>query len=366
MQNSEALNQAPCHAIEVAGATLAFTTVQVADDTPTGRQLALAAGLRNTDDIVILEMLPDGQLEDIRPDEVVKLQDSSRKFIMVNSDRSYNFVVDGVRFSWPVRLISGAQLRKLGSVAGHLALYQELTSAADKMLEVTDLVDLDSASVERFVSRPASWQLNVQGVAINSDLPTISVRDALIMAKFDVTQGWQIFLKVASMPKQAVELDTVIDLTEPGIEKLRLTPKEVNNGEAPQAERRDFALLDVDEDHLDQFATRWETIVESNRRWLIIESYRVPMGYTSGETKLALEIPGTYPGAQIDMFYCFPPLALSDSREIPSTQVRAIIQGVEFHGWSRHRGPASEWKIGIDNVVTHLALVESALQKEVE
>jgi len=262
MQNSQELNQAPRHAIEVAGATLTFTTVQVADETPTGRQLALAAGLRNTDDIVILEMLPDGQLEDVRPDEVVKLQDSSRKFIMVNSDRSYNFAVDGGRLSWPLRLISGAQLRKLGNVAGHLVLYQELAVAPDKMLEMTDLVDLDSAGVERFVSRPASWQLNVQGVVINSESSTISVRDALIMAKFDVTQGWQIFLKVVGKSKQAVELDTVIDLTEPGIEKLRLTPKEVNNGEAPQAERRDFALLDVDEDHLDQFAIRWETIEE--------------------------------------------------------------------------------------------------------
>ncbi|MYN04534.1 hypothetical protein GTP41_20795 [Pseudoduganella sp. DS3] len=368
MQNFEPLNKVPRYAVEVAGATIEFTTVQLADGTPTGRQLALAAGLRNTDDIVILEMLPDGQLEDVRPDEVVNLQDSSRKFILVNSDRSYNCFVDGARLSWPVRLISGAQLRKLGNVPSHLALYQELTSAPDKLLEVTDLVDLDSAGVERFVSRPASWQLNVQGVVINSESPTISVRDALITAKFDVTQGWQIFLKVVDKPKKQVDLDTIVDLREPGIEKLRLTPKEVINGEAGPAERRDFALLDVDEDHLDSLSARWETVLDSGRRWLIIDSYDVPYGYTSGSTRLALEIPPTYPGAQIDMFYVYPPLALSDGREILATQVRATIQGIEFHGWSRHRGPSpgSEWKIGVDNVVTHLALVESALQKEVE
>ena len=370
MQNFESLNQSSSQAqrytIEVAGANLAFTTFQVADVTPTGRQLALAAGLRNTDNIVVLEIHPDGQLEDIRPDEVVNLEMSSRKYIMVNSDRTYNLTVDGTRICWPARLISGTQLRKLGNVPSDLALYQEFIDVADQMIKATDLVDLDAPGVERFVSRPAVWQLNVQGVVITSQSPTIIVREALIMAKFDVSQGWQIFLKVVDKPKKAVELNTVIDLTEPGIEKLRLTPKEVNNGEASQAERRDFALLDVDEDHLDQFAVRWETIVDSGRRWLIVDSYRVPTGYTSGETKLALEIPGTYPGSQIDMFYCYPPLALASSREIPATQVRATVQGVEFHGWSRHRGSASEWKVGVDNVVTHLALVESALQKEVE
>lgn len=368
MQNFESLNQnqAQHHTIEVAGASLTFTTFQIVDGTPTGRQLALAAGLRNTDDIIILEMQPDGQLEDIRPDEVVNLKTSSRKYIMINSDRTYNLTVDGTRISWPARLISGAQVRKLGNVPSELALYQEFPDTAGKMIHATDLVDLDGTGVERFVSRPAVWQLNVQGVLITSQLPTIVVREALIKAKFDISQGWQIFLKIADKPKKAVELDTVIDLSEPGIEKLRLTPKEVNNGEAPLTARRDFALLDVDEDHLDQFAAHWETIVENGRRWLIIDSYRVPTGYTAGETKLALEIPSTYPGSQIDMFYCYPPLGLTSGLDIPATQVRAIIQGIEFHGWSRHRGAASEWKVGVDNVVTHLALVESALQKEVE
>lgn len=366
MQELENNSQQNGYQIEVANATLDFNVVSISDATPTGRQLALAAGLRNTDGVIILQLLSDGQMEDIRMDEVVDLKTTSRKFMMERSDRTYNMSVDGTRLSWPCRFISGAAIRKLGGVDTHFDLFQELEDTPDKRLNATDLVDLDGDGVESFKSRLPSWQLDVQGVVISSKQPTILVRDALVKANFDVTQGWQIFLKVADKPKQQVELDTIIDLSTPGIEKLRLSPKSVNNGEVAASGRRDFTLLDADEDYLDAAFLRWETIVDGGRRWLVIEEFGVPDGYTAQRTKLALEIPETYPGAQIDMFYVYPPLALQTGREIGCTQVRAVIQGIEFHGWSRHRGPGSEWKIGVDNVITHMALVESAIQKETE
>lgn len=358
--------KAASHTVQIADASLVFAQIPIDDETPTGRQIAISAGMRNPDEVIVLHMKSDGQLDEINPDEFVRLETSSRKFIVVHSDRTYNLLIDGSRVSWPVRVISGATLRQLGGVPDNQTLYQEMANVPDIVVESEDLVDLDGAGVERFVSRAAVWQLNVQGVMITSQTPTIVVRDALLLAKFDVSQGWHIFLKVTGKPKQAVELTTVVDLREPGIEKLRLTPKEVNNGESSQTGRRDFSLLEIDETHLNAFAALWETVVENGRRWLIIHAYQIPTGYTAVETKLALEIPATYPGSQIDMFYCYPPLALPSGREIPSTQVRAIIDNVEFHGWSRHRGSTSEWMVGVDNVVTHLALVESALQKEVE
>jgi hypothetical protein len=41
------------------------------------------------------------------------------------------------------------------------------------------------------------------------------------------------------------------------------------------------------------------------------------------------------------------------------------ISGRSFQRWSRHRGQGSAWKSDSDNVITHLALVESSLRKEV-
>jgi Prokaryotic E2 family E len=226
------------------------------------------------------------------------------------------------------------------------------------------LVNLDAPGVERFVTRRNIWKLNVQGVILDVPTPTIVVRDALTLAGFNPDQGWYIFLKVRGEPKRAVTLTDTIDLRTPGIEKLRLTPKEINNGEASQAPRRDFALLDADETHLARLGLRWETVEEANRRWLVFHNYPVPAGYTVDRTLLALEIPPTYPGAQIYGFYAHPPLALASAGAIPNTQLRGTIFGEEFHGWSRNRGVMA-WNPATDNVATQLALVDTALAKEV-
>jgi hypothetical protein len=225
------------------------------------------------------------------------------------------------------------------------------------------MADLDAES--RATLEKAMHQAQLQGVVLELTAPTILVRAALVQAGFNPDQGWQIFLKVAGQPKQPVELTTEIDLRTPGIEKLRLTPKDVNNGEAPTAPCRDFGLLDVDEAHLNRLSLRWETIVEVNRRWLLLHDYPLPAGYAVANTKIALEIPPNYPGAQIYGFYAYPPLALSSGRTIESTQLRGVLLGVEFHGWSRNRGAGAPWNPAIDNVVTQLALVDAALAKEV-
>ncbi|OAH21853.1 hypothetical protein AX289_25310 [Methylorubrum populi] len=353
------------HRVEVADATLTYRTVPIEDLTPTGAQLASAAGFKPKQDAVVLQVLPNGELEDVREGETVDLRHTDGRFVIVEADRDYFLRIDGQRFPWPGRIVSGAVLRKLGGVpAGH-AIFLEKADEPDRLVSDGDLVDLDGRGVESFVSRKPTWKLNVQGVEVETDTPTIAVRDALTRAGFDVAQGWHIFLRVQGQPKREVQLGEVIDLRTPGIEKLRLTPREVNNGEAPPAPRRDFALLDADETYLDRLGPRWETVTDAGRRWLLIHRYGVPAGYTADQTLVALEIPPTYPGAQIDMFYTYPALALANGQPIACTHMQASIRGVAFNGWSRHRGPGSPWNPAADNVSTHMALVEAALLKEV-
>ncbi|MFM0047506.1 multiubiquitin domain-containing protein [Paraburkholderia sediminicola] len=353
------------HIIEVADQTLTYRQVRIEDRTPTGAQLAVAAGFKSVDDVSVLQVLPDGELEDVRPTETVDLPRTERRFVIIESDRAYRLTIDDQRFDWPCRIVSGGLLRKLGQVPADRVIYFERYDQPDRLLGEHDLVDLNAAGVEAFVSRKRSWKLNVQGVLLELPAPTIVVREALVLAGFNPDQGWQIFLKVAGQPKQPVQLTTEIDLRTPGIEKLRLTPKDVNNGEGPANPCRAFALLDIDEAHLDRLGLRWETIIEANRRWLLLHDYPLPAGYTVTDTKLALEIPPTYPGAQIYGFYGYPPLALACGRTIQSTQLRGVLLGVEYHGWSRYRGPAAPWNPATDNVATQLALVDAALAKEV-
>lgn len=361
----EAAGAATRHTIEVADQTLAYRAVHIGDLTPTGTQLAIAAGFKAADGVSVLQVLAGGDLEDIRPNETVDLRQGDGRFVIVESDRAYRLTIDEQRFDWPCRVVSGGLLRKLGQVPADKAIFFERQDLPDRIVDDHDLVDLDAAGVESFVSRKLAWKLNVQGVVLELFAPTIIVRQALVDAGFNPDQGWQIFLKVAGQPKKRVELTTEIDLRTPGIEKLRLTPKDVNNGDAPASPCRAFALLDVDEAHLDRLGLKWETLVEGARRWLLLHNYPLPPGYTVGHTKLALEVPPTYPGAQIYGFYAYPPLALASGHAIASTQLRGVLQGVEYHGWSRNRGPGTPWNPTTDNVVTQLALVDAALAKEV-
>ena len=128
------------------------------------------------------------------------------------------------------------------------------------------------------------------------------------------------------------------------------------------------ALLEVDEDFLIGRFALWETIIvpETGRRWLLIYAFQVPLGYSgTRRVTLALEVPPSYPAAQIDMFYVFPRLRLTTGVGLPNTEVIETIMGQPFQRWSRHRGQGAAWKAEIDNVITHLALVESSLRKEV-
>ncbi len=351
--------------IEVADQTLTYRQVRIEDITPTGAQLAVAAGFKSVDDVSVLQVLPNGELEDVRPMETVDLRHAEGRFIIVESDRAYRLTIDGQRFDWPCRIVSGGLLRKLGQVAADKAIYYQRQDQPDQHLSDHDIVNLEAEGVEAFLSRKPVWKLNVQGVLLEFSMPKVVVREALVQAGFNPDQGWQIILKVAGQAKQLVQLTTELDLRTQGIEKLRLTPKDINNGEGPPTSCRDFALLDIDEAHLDRLGLRWETIIEANRHWLLLHDYPLPVGYTVTHTKLALEIPPTYPGAQIYGFYAHPPLALGCGRTIESTQLRGVLLGVEFHGWSRNRGPASPWNSAIDNVVSQLALVDAALAKEV-
>ena len=74
-----------------------------------------------------------------------------------------------------------------------------------------------------------------------------------------------------------------------------------------------------------------------------------------------IEVPVSYPGAQLDMFYCHPPLALQSGAAIPQTQHLETITGLPFQRWSRHR----QWDATRDTLATHLALVDEALHREV-
>jgi len=337
--------------------------VTIQDATPTGRQVLNAAALRPTDDFALIQWLPDGSLEEIGPDENTDLRgEVIPQFFAWSSDRLFYFTLNGQKFPW-TNEVSESWLRRLGRVPDSDGIWIERQGTADEELASDAVIDLGKAGVERLYSKKRSWKLDVQAIIVTSEVPEILVRDAIVLAGIDPNRDWNIVLKVQGQPKQTVDLHTLVDLRTPGIERLRLMPRTINNGEGSVPVRREFSLQPKDEAVLTSLGHRWETMA-AGRRWLVIRGYKLPIGYQQEFVDLAIDIPATYPAAEIDMFYCNPPLALSSSSSIPQTEVQEIIEGIPFQRWSRHRAPGV-WNPESDSVLTHLALVEESLLREV-
>lgn len=360
-------NQQKQHAItiEIGDENLHYREAVIHDQTPTGQQIAMAAGFKPDDEAIVLMLLPSG-IEDVSPNENIGLVLPGQRFIVGVSDRTYNFTVDGIRMPWLRSTITGELIRKLANVPSNKRLLLEREDEADLEIQNGAAIDLDAPGTERLITRPGVWKLNVQGKILEIHAPAIVVREAVTLAGLDPSGNWLIFLKVEGQEKRALQMGDVIDLTTPGIEKLRLTPADVSNGEVALPPLRQFNLLPADESYLDAMGHLWETRIEpvpggEARRWLIIQDYVLPEGYSSEKVQLALDIPSTYPMAQIDMFYLLPSVTLSSCIPIPNVQITAVISGQTFQGWSRHR----TWNPASDSVATQLAMADGCLHKEV-
>lgn len=127
--------------------------------------------------------------------------------------------------------------------------------------------------------------------------------------------------------------------------------------------RRDFRLPEADEQHLNGRDLPWETIVDGKQRCLLVHDWPLPSGYNYSTVTAALLIPTTYPEAALDMVYFRPHLQRRDGRKVPAV-ANHNIAGERWQRWSRHYTSENPWRIGEDDVSTHLTLVEHWLTKE--
>lgn len=338
-------------------------SVRLTDPNPTGEQILNAAGCRPAPEFVLLWWPPAGPTREIALDEVIGADHvgEALEFLAVRSDGVRYFMLEDERYAWAGPL-TGADIRRVGRVPETLDLFLERADQPDLQVWPEDVVSLQSAGVERLRTRKKAWTLDVHGEMTEWDRPNVVVREALSAAGKDVSRPYIIVFKTKAGNRQ-VELDDVLDLDEPGIERLWLRPRKVDNGDSPPARRRDFSLLGKDAAFLDRMGYDWDTI-NDGRRWIVVRNYTLPAGYHVASCALAVEMPASYPTSEIDMFYCDPPLRLVSGSEPDRTEARQGIDGVEYQRWSRHR-EAGTWSAD-DCVATHFGLVELAISREVE
>lgn len=338
--------------------------VELTDRSPTGRQILAATGLRPAADYALLHWPSQGPTNEIGLDDVLELTPGSGafEFFAIKADGVSYFTLDEERYAW-AGPFDEPTLRRVGRLADGMQVWLERTGQPDRQLDAGEAIKLEREGVERFYSRKPIWKLEVQGEQTEWEHPLVLVRDAIVKAGFDPSKAWTIKFKVKGEAIRDVQQTDTIDLSQPGVERLRVRPSHVDNGDSSKGARRDFSLLETDVAFLTASGFEWQTIIDGHR-WLIVDNYLLPPGYNVSTCRLAVGMPSDYPTAQLDMFFCDPALTANGAAP-PNTEVRQVINGVSFQRWSRHRGAGSAWLPGVDNLASHFALIEQAIGREV-
>lgn len=161
---------------------------------------------------------------------------------------------------------------------------------------------------------------------------------------------------------EPVAADQIVSFQDPGLERFMTIPNEVTEGEAPSA-RVQFPLLSTDKDYLDALGLRWEAVSEGSTKVVVIYSWPLPTGYNVSEADVHVKLNAGYPDSQIDMAYFAPALARADGRGIGGLSM-CSFDGRQWQQWSRHRTSNSQWRIGEDDLGTHMSLVRDWLEAE--
>lgn len=232
------------------------------------------------------------------------------------------------------------------------------------IIEIVELEEHARHHHDKPAPHARHYAFRVDKERIVVDTPAITGRE--ILAKVGKTpEKFKLYQHKRGHQPIPIGADQVVNLREPGVERFTTMPKDTTEGREALCLRRDFDLPGADEAYLDNLGLSWETVLEGRSRWLIIHDWKIPVGYDHAMSKLALLIPDSYSDGQIDMVYFAEHLARSDGRPIKNLSDIKIC-GTQWQQWSRHRTSANPWRPGVDDISSHLALVDEWLRREFE
>ena len=229
---------------------------------------------------------------------------------------------------------------------------------------VTEIVELEKHAKEHGTHAPHARQyaFRVDKTRVVVDKPRITGAE-ILTAVNKTPDAFKLYLHRLGHQPILIEPDQEVNLREPGVERFTTMPKDTTEGLDSSTSKREFRLPEHDEEYLNGLGLSWETLKDGASQWLIIHGWVVPAGYNHNKVSLALLIPDNYSDSQIDMVYFRQHLARSDGRAIGALSNQAIC-GVQWQRWSRHRTNANPWRPGVDDVASHLTLVDEWLRRE--
>lgn len=240
------------------------------------------------------------------------------------------------------------------------------------------------------------YRIRIDKVKKVVDVPNMT--GAQILSLVDkLPKDYRLDLKLHGGATEKIEPNQTVDFTRPGVEKFMTLPLDQTDGSSLAAvgdehamtapvktasttptampARRQFDLPEDDAAWLDANGLRWESVVVkeggAEALWLFLHAYPIPAGYavttpsglvTVEQSLVGVRVTG-YPGGDLDMVYFHPPLQRLDSKAIHSVSDLSV-DGKPFQQWSRHYTSANPFRRGVDNIGTHLALMEEWLRRE--
>ncbi|MDQ1902356.1 multiubiquitin domain-containing protein [Paracoccus sp. WLY502] len=139
--------------VQIGDVGLNFQPVRIEEPTPTGRQIMDAAAVRKLDEHMVFQVLHNGELEELRPDETVDLRTAGvERFIIFEGAASYRINLDGRIVEWGAPAITGRVLKRLAGVdATRYGVWLENRNGGqDRSIGDDEIVRVDEVGLERF------------------------------------------------------------------------------------------------------------------------------------------------------------------------------------------------------------------------
>ncbi|MGK7346057.1 MAG: multiubiquitin domain-containing protein [Candidatus Nitrospinota bacterium M3_3B_026] len=234
--------------------------------------------------------------------------------------------------------------------------------------EVTEEVSDEIADLEEYARKGIKpplcrgYRVKINGQLYIFGSSQVTGREVLVKANLTPPENYTLRVKIGGQRPKKVELDETVDLCHPGIEKFKALPRDQIEGETIPL-RRQFPLFPSDEAFLNDYGLPWETVIDGSQ-WLLIHDFPLPAGYNHTTVTAAIRMETGYPNAQLDMVYFSPALARQDGVPIAQTNATQAIHGNIFQRWSRHRTTQNPWKPDVDNLESHVILIEDWLERE--
>jgi len=146
---------------------LHFRPVVVADPVPTGEQILAAAELRPTREYLLFQVLTNGTIREVRPEDLVDLRAPGlEKFLAYYGDRIYRLTLDDRSVDWGSRWITGRVLKILaGTNPDDMDVVLLHPQGQNRVVCDDDRVDLSEPGVERFETVRVSIEIFVNTVS---------------------------------------------------------------------------------------------------------------------------------------------------------------------------------------------------------